>query len=99
MTEDEDQATGAERIINKVAEHLVQRRLAAPAIFALESMKPLSFIASQGLLALEPFITSVLSIPDYKAFREMLEDRENVETLLQRIEQLEDERLGGEESG
>lgn len=90
----DDQASEHERLINKVAEHLVQRRLAVPAIFLLETTKPLSFIASQGLVALEPFITSLLTIPDYQTFREMLEDRENVERLLQRIEELEDERLG-----
>jgi len=90
----EEPASEGERLINKVAESLVKRRLAVPAIFLLETMKPLSFIASQGLLALEPFISSVLSIPDYQAFQRLLEDRENLERLLQRIEELEDKRLG-----
>ncbi len=79
-------------LMERVAKGLVDRGLAPPAIFVLEAMKPLSFVASQGLVVLEPFVQSLLSIPDYTAFRELLEDRRNVERLLQRIEALEDER-------
>ena len=81
------------RIIEKTARRLVDMRMAAPAIFVLESMKPLSFVASQGLLFLQPIVESILTVPEYQAFQRMLENRENVERLLQRIEEMEDERL------
>jgi hypothetical protein len=83
-------------LMERVATSLVVRGLAAPAIFVLETMKPLSFVASQALVALEPFVQSVLSVPDFTTFRELLEDRRNVERLLQRIEALEDERQRAE---
>lgn len=82
-----------EELIEKVASEIVSRRLAAPATFMLESWKPLSFVASQGLIVLGPFVDAALDIPSYDAFCRMIEKRENVEKLLARVEELEDERL------
>ena len=76
-----------------MAREIVDRGLAAPAMFLLESSKPVSFIASQGLVAIGPFVDAALDVPAYDAFCRMMEKRENVEKLLVRIEQLEEERL------
>jgi len=76
-----------------VAREIVSRRLAAPATFMLESSKPLSFVASQGLVVLGPFVDAALDVPNYDAFVRMIEKRENVEKLLVRIEELEEDRL------
>ena len=84
-------------LLEATAKAIVDRGLAAPAIFLLESSKPLSFVASQGLVFLGPFVDAALSVPHYDAFCRMMENRENVEKLIQRIEQLEDERgMAGE---
>jgi hypothetical protein len=83
-----------EELIERTAKEIVQRRLAAPAIFLLESSKPLSFIASQGLIFLGPFIDAAFEVPQYDAFCQMIESRENVEKLTRRIEELDEERLG-----
>ena len=83
-----------EELINRTAKEIVQRRLAAPAVFLLESSRPLSFIASQGLVFLGPFIDAAFEVPQYDAFCRMIESRENVEKLTRRIEALEEERLG-----
>ena len=82
-----------DELIERVAAEVVDRRLAAPAIFLLESSKPISFIASQGLVFLGPFVHAALSAPSYDAFCRMIENRENVEKLIVRLEQLEDKRL------
>jgi hypothetical protein len=79
-------------LLEATARAIVDRGLAALAIFLLESSKPLSFVASQGLVFLGPFVDAILSVPNYDAFCRMMENRENVEKLLQRIEQLADER-------
>ncbi len=76
-----------------MAREVVARRLAAPATFLLESSKPISFIASQGLVVLGPFVDAALDVPAYDAFVRMIEKRENVDKLLTRIEELEEERL------
>ena len=80
-------------LIEKVAKKVVEWRLAVPAIVVLESAKPLSFVASQVLVFFEPIVQSLLSIKDYERFYEMLEDRRNIELLIQEIERQEDLRL------
>ena len=81
------------RIIEKTARLIVERRLAAPALFLLESMRPLSFVASQGLLFLQPIVEHILTVPEYQSFQRMLERRENIDRLVEQIERFEDERL------
>jgi hypothetical protein len=70
--------------------------LTAPAVFFLESTKPLSYVGSQALVFLEPFVKSVLNIAMYDRFVALMEDRRNIETLMVRIEEL-DEQARAEE--
>jgi hypothetical protein len=79
------------RLIEKIAEEVVARGLAAPAIFLLESSKPFSFLGSQALVFLSPIVKSFLNLRSYDVLTEMLEDRTNVERLLQEIERREAE--------
>ncbi len=78
-------------LIEKVAQRVVNWRMSIPAIVVLESGKPLSFVASQVLVFFEPIVQSIFTIKDYEKFVSLLEDREKVELLIQRIEELEDE--------
>ena len=88
---------GAERqLLERVAQEIARRRLVAPAIFALESLRPLSFIASQAMLVFQPIVETILDVKDYVRLTETLEDRRNLEWLTQRLEQLEDERSAGD---
>lgn len=75
-----------ERILKRVAKEIVDRRLTTPAIFFLESCSPLSFVGSQGMIALEPFIHAIFDLPDYRKFALMMERRENVNRLITMIE-------------
>jgi len=75
-----------------LAEKVVKRGLSVPAIFFLESTKPLSYIGSQAMVFFGPFVRILFESPNYYRYSEMLEDRANVELLLQMIEQLEGER-------
>lgn len=78
-------------LIEKVARKVVQWRLSIPAIVLLESSKPLSFVASQVLVFFEPIVNALFFNPkDYRRFYEMLENRENLELLIQEIEHQED---------
>jgi hypothetical protein len=76
----------AERILKKLATEIVNRRLTAPAIFLLESCSPLSFIGSQAMIALEPFIHAIFDLPDYRKFALLMERRGNVQRLITMIE-------------
>jgi hypothetical protein len=74
------------QLVEKLADEVVARGLAAPAIFLLESAKPFSFLGSQALVFLSPIVKSFLNLRSYDVMTEMLEDRRNVEWLLQEIE-------------
>jgi hypothetical protein len=74
------------QVLEQVAQELIRRRLTAPAIFALESTRPLSFLASQALLVLGPLVQALLPLPRYQEFCEALEDRRNIDWLITRLE-------------
>ncbi|MBM3238501.1 hypothetical protein FJZ31_19580 [Candidatus Poribacteria bacterium] len=73
-------------ILEKVAKGLVRRRLTAPAIFFLEVCKPLNFLGSQFLIAIAPFVQSLLPLHDYRKFALIIERDSNVEELITLIE-------------
>ncbi|MEW6686084.1 MAG: hypothetical protein AB1393_07765 [Candidatus Edwardsbacteria bacterium] len=78
-------------LIEKIAKKVFDLRLSAPAIFFLESMKPLSFLGSQVLVFFQPIFHSFFSLKEYDEITMMLEERENVERLICEIEKLEGE--------
>jgi len=80
-----------EEILDKISRKVVQWKMAVPAIMFLESVKPLSYIGSQVMVFFEPFVHALFSIPAYNEFQQMMEKRENVERLLQRIEKFDAE--------
>jgi len=80
LPEDED------AVIDKLANKVIQRGMAVPAIMFLESVKPLNYIGSQTMVFFEPIIQSLFNFKDYDTFRRALEKRETIEILLLRIE-------------
>jgi hypothetical protein len=79
-------------LISRLAKEIVDRSLSAPAIMFLESTKPLSFVGSQIMVFFAPFVKAFWTGPTYDQLASLLEERENVETLLKEIERLEAER-------
>jgi hypothetical protein len=80
-----------EEIIRILAKEIVARRLTTPAIFFLETVKPLSFVGSQAMIFLQPIIQAVFPFRSYNEFSVMMEERENIEALLCEMEKLEAE--------
>jgi len=77
-------------LMQRIAAKIVDRGMTVPAILFFESVKPLNYIGSQALVFLEPFMSAILkSVKDYDTFRKMMEKRDNVERLLQKIEELD----------
>lgn len=81
-----------EALIDAVARKVVQRRLEVPAVFFLEMNKPLSFIMGQSLLVAMPFLAPLLGIQRVEQLSQLLQERENVDRLIERIEELSEER-------
>ncbi len=90
----EDDLSDEERdaILERIAQGIVRRGMAAPAVLFLELNKPLSFVASQSLIVLTPFLAPFVGIENVHRYSRLLEKRENVELLIERIEQLEHEK-------
>ena len=78
-------------LLAAVAKRIVGMGLAVPAVFFLESTKPLSFVGSQALVFLQPFVEAFLSVRNYERFAALMEDRANIERLIQRLETLDEE--------
>lgn len=82
-----------QEIMRALAQKVVDWHMTVPAILTLESVKPLNWIGSQAMVFFEPFVTAILSAPlsvkNYNLFRQMMEKRDNVERLLQKIEELD----------
>lgn len=79
----------AERLLDRLADGIVRRRMTAPALFALEMAKPLNFVGSQVMIALSPLVTAFLNRDDVRKVALLLERDAHLESLLQRIERLD----------
>ncbi len=77
-------------LLERVAARAVELHLEVPAVLALESLRPLSFAASQALLFFEPFAQALLGLGDYRRFARLIERREALEELVRLIEQRAD---------
>ena len=86
--QDSQQAFSAEdeALLDRVADYLKARRMAAPAILFLESMRPLNFVGSQVMVFLRPILASFFSARDYERLADILERRQSIELLIRRIE-------------
>jgi hypothetical protein len=83
-------------LLERIAERVVRMGLAVPAVFFLESVKPLSFVGSQALVFFEPFVRAFLVMPDYERFARLMEDRAAIERLLIAIEGRDEEARAAE---
>lgn len=78
-------------LIGKIAQKVIDYRLAPVAIIFLESSKPISFLGNQFLIFMQPFYRALFSYREYEEIAAMLEDRNNIEALICEIERLEEE--------
>ena len=93
-------------LMDRVAKWVVDKRLTAPAEMTLESFRPLGFLGSQAMLVASPMVTltldtfnglqNVLKPGDFKRFTALMERRENIDVLVEKIAKCEDEFLRGE---
>ncbi|HUU45537.1 MAG TPA: hypothetical protein VM118_07350 [Acidobacteriota bacterium] len=82
-----------EAIMTRMAKKVVEWKMTVPAIMFLEMVKPLNYIGAQAMVFFEPFVQTIFNFRDYDTFRQMMERRESVERLLQKIEELDAQAL------
>ena len=73
-------------IIERNAKYIVKKGMGTIAILFIDSMKPLSFVGSQMLQIANPILTLIPYFKDFDKVAEMMEDKENVNYFLNRIE-------------
>jgi hypothetical protein len=78
-------------IVEKVSRFIVERKMAAPAIMTIESLRPLHNIGSQLLYFVAPFAEVIFNAKEYEEFAALLEKDEYVKLLLKRIDELDEE--------
>lgn len=77
------------KVIELIARGIIVRRLSVPAVVFLESVKPLNFIGSQAMVFLRPIISAIFPTKTYNTIEKILEKRQGIEYLLERIENIE----------
>lgn len=83
--------------LDAIAKEVVGRRLESPAIMFLEMHKPLSYIASQGVILGMPFFGPLIGHQRMADFSKILQDSGNVEKLIVCIENMAAARDAAEE--
>ena len=83
-----------EAILDRLARGVVRRRLQAPAILFLESIQPLHFIGSQVMVFFAPVAKVLFKGDDYDTAASLLERRKAIDSLIRRIEEVEEEGNG-----
>jgi hypothetical protein len=88
-------------LLDRVAKWLVGRRLTTPAELFLETFRPLGFLGNQAMIVASPVVgmtldtfsglQSILNPGDYKRFTVILERRENIDVLTDKISRCEGE--------
>ena len=74
-------------LLDDLAEKISKRKMIAPALFVLESSKPLAFVSSQVMLFLRPLVGALWTNPvTYDRINQILERRGSLELLLRRLE-------------
>jgi hypothetical protein len=77
-------------LLERVAVRVVELRLEVPAVLTLESVRPLSFLASQAMIFFQPLVQALLRFSDYQRFAALAERRDALETLTVLIERRAD---------
>ena len=73
-------------LLEKIARHLVHRRLESPALLFLESLGPLNFLGSQVVHGLRPFLDVVCDASELERLAIILERRDSIDRLIRLIQ-------------
>ena len=74
------------RVLERLADRVVELRLEVPAIVTLETARPLSLVAGQAMTFFEPMVQALFRVSDYRLYASLVERRECLELLARMIE-------------
>lgn len=88
-----------DRLLARAAEVIVRRRMEVPAVLALEMHRPLTFLGSQAMVVLTPALAPLFGLENLQQLAALLDDRANLDRLLDEIERRCEARDNPETSG
>jgi hypothetical protein len=74
------------RVLERLADRVVELRLELPAILTLETARPLSLVAGQAMIFFEPMVQALFRVTEYRLWASLIERRECIELLARMIE-------------
>lgn len=77
--------------IERLAKRIFDTGFITPAVFALEMVKPLALLGSHSMIFFGPIVSAFIKADGYYKAAELLEEPSNVELLISRLEQFEQE--------
>ena len=83
-------------LVERVAQEIVKRRMAQPALLFLEFSRPLSGVGAAAMHFLQPFVAVVIHPTTWSTLATFLERSGSVEYLCLRIEALEAQRMSSD---
>ena len=81
-----------DELIDALAQKVDKRGLHTPAILFLEMHKPIAFLTGQSLVLGSGFLAPLFGPQNVQKYSKLLEDRANIERLVQRIEELQEQK-------
>lgn len=80
--------------LEEIAQRIVREGMGAAAIVFFESAKPISFITGQAAIFATPLLGGFIEPMRLERYATLFSDRDFLERLIRRIEELEAERAG-----
>lgn len=81
-----------EKLINELAKKVVDKGMETAAVLFLEAHKPVTFLAGQAMMVASPFLVPLFGQESVRKYSQLFCDRESVEILIQRIEDIAEEK-------
>ncbi len=75
-----------DQLLQELAVKIERKGLTAPALLWLESLRPVSFLGSQAMHFLNPFVRMLFDSDAFARLATILEEREHLERLLYHME-------------
>jgi hypothetical protein len=78
-------------LLEQLCAEVVRRRLTTPALFLLETGRPLNYVSAQFLYCLQPIVAILADTANYQTLTAFLEQRGSIDYVCQRLTVLETE--------
>jgi len=77
------------RLLDQMADKIVQLRMTAPALLFLESVRPMNYVGSQVMVFFSPLVRGFFGLPEWDELRLVLERRQSIGYFLDLLEEKE----------